>query len=96
MTRSPPARSSPPRKAATAKIGGVTVLTNAKGFTLYSFRPRYPVQIELQRDVRWLLAARDRNPGRRPWRDRQTEHHQAVGRHDAGRLQRVSPVYLRR
>jgi hypothetical protein len=39
MTRSPPARSSPPRKAATAKIGGVTVLTNAKGFTLYSFAP---------------------------------------------------------
>jgi hypothetical protein len=51
---------------------------------------------ELQRDVRWLLAARDRDPGRRPGRDWQAEHDQAVRRHDAGRLQRASPVHLRR
>jgi hypothetical protein len=80
----------------TAQIGGTTVLADAKGFTLYSFAPRYPVQIELQRDVRWLLAACDRDPGRRPGRDRQADHDQAVRRPDAGRLQRASPVHLHR
>ena len=29
-------------------------------------RPRYPVQIEVQRDVRWLLAASDRDPAAGP------------------------------
>jgi hypothetical protein len=41
----------------TAKIGGATVLTNGKGFTLYSFAPRYPHQVQLQRGVRAELAA---------------------------------------
>src|SRR5690242_9837270 len=41
-----PASSAPPAAASstlkTATIGGVTVLTNAKGFTLYSFAPDTP------------------------------------------------------
>jgi hypothetical protein len=80
----------------TAQVGGVTVLANAKGFTLYSFAPDTPSQIELQRDVCWLLATSDRDPGRRPGRDWHAEHDQAVRRHDAGRLPRASPVHLRR
>jgi hypothetical protein len=59
-------------------------------------RPRYPVQIELQRGVRCLLAACDRDPGRRPGRDRQAGHDQAVRRRDAGHLRRASPVHLHR
>jgi hypothetical protein len=48
----------------------------------------------LHRDVRWLLAASDRDPSRRPGRDRQAGHDQAVRRHNAGHLQRASPVHL--
>jgi predicted lipoprotein with Yx(FWY)xxD motif len=41
-SRSPVAASSTSLK--TAKIGGATVLTNAKGFTLYSFAPDTPTK----------------------------------------------------
>jgi predicted lipoprotein with Yx(FWY)xxD motif len=36
--------SSPTTKIKTAKVGGVTVLTNAKGFTLYWFAPDTPTK----------------------------------------------------
>ena len=46
----------------------------------------------------WLyrVARCDRAPGRRPGRDWQADHDQAVRRHDATRLQRASPVHLHR
>ncbi len=36
----------------TRKIGGVTVLTNARGFTLYWFAPDTASEVTLQRDLR--------------------------------------------
>ena len=41
----------------TATIGEVTVLTNAKGFTLYWFAPDTPSDLRVHRLVRRLLAA---------------------------------------
>jgi hypothetical protein len=45
----------------TATIGGVTVITNAKGFTLYSCAP-IPRRDRTATGVRCLLAACDRDP----------------------------------
>ena len=47
------------------KIGGVTVLTDAKGLTLYSFAPDNPAK-SVCYGLRRLLAAGHRHPGRGP------------------------------
>jgi hypothetical protein len=57
-------------------------------------RPRHRHQVELHRDLRWLLAAGDRDPVARPGRHRQARNHQPDGRHDAGYVRRASAVYL--
>jgi hypothetical protein len=89
---------SPPPHGAlkTAKIGGVTVLTTAKGFTLYWFAPDTPTPIHLQWDVRRLLAAGNRDTGGGAGRHRHARLDQTVRRHDTGHLHRAPPLHLRR
>ena len=80
----------------TATIGGVTVLTNAKGFTLYSFVPDTATKFELQRGVRDILAAGEGPGDRGARRHRYAHHDHALGRLDAGHLRRASALHLRR
>ena len=68
------------------QIGGVSVLANARGFTLYSFAPDTPDQVGLQRLLCRLLAAGEGTRDRRAGRHRQARHDQAVGRLDPGDL----------
>jgi len=79
----------------TTKIGGVAVLTNAKGFTLYWFVPDTD-HVTLQRLVRHVLAAGQGTGHRRCRRHRQARHHHAFRRLTAGDLQRASALHLRR
>ena len=72
--------SSPPPAATgtsltTTTIGGITVLTNAKGFTLDSVRPRHPGHIQVLRELCSLLAPGDRRRRGQPPRA-------GPGRHD--------------
>ena len=80
----------------TATIRGVTVLTNARGSTLYWFAPRHGYHVELHRVVRRLLATGDRHPGRRAQRHWQARHDHPPRRHNPGHLRRAPPLHLRR
>ena len=51
----------------TANIGGATVLTNSKGFTLYSFAPDH---LKMQRLMHHVLAAGEGTGQRWPGRHR--------------------------
>ena len=80
----------------TATISGATVLTNANGLHALLVRPGRPGQVELQRDVRPLLAAGAGTRDRRRWRHGQARHDQALRRLRPGHLQRAPPVHLHR
>ena len=80
----------------TAQAGGVTVLANARGLTLYWFAPDTADQVGLQRVLRRVLAAGEGTGDGRPGRHRHARHHQARGRLDAGHLRRAPAVHLRR
>ena len=79
----------------TGKAGGVTVLTNAKGLTVYTFAADSPGQVELLRKLRRVLAAGDRLAVRRPGHPRHLRHDHQDRRHQAGHLERAPAVHLR-
>ena len=90
-----------PRPAAggslkTVQIGGVTVLTNANGFTLYWFAPDTAAKSVCNGSCAayWPPVKGPATAG--PGRHRQARHDQAVGRLGPGHLRRSPPVHLRR
>jgi predicted lipoprotein with Yx(FWY)xxD motif len=78
-------------KAAKTSMG--TVLTNAKGFTLYWFSLDNLGHVEMQRGMRVRMAAGGWPGQRRIWRVafRQARHHHTLRWFQPGDLQRSSP-----
>ena len=78
----------------TAKVGGVTVLTNAKGFTLYSFAPDTATKSACNGAcaTSWPPV---KAPATAPW-SRPLRHHHAIRRLDPAHLRRAPAVHLRR
>ena len=72
------------------------LLTNAHGFTLYWFAPDSSTRSTCYGTCAAVLATGDRYPDGGPGGDGQAGHDHAVGRDDAGHLQRASPLHLRR
>ncbi len=80
----------------TGKVGSVTVLTTAKGLTVYTFAADTTAgQVELLRKLRRVLAAGDRHPVSRG-HHRHVRHDHQDRRHQAGHLERAPAVHLRR
>ena len=79
----------------TATIGGVTVLTNAKGLTLYWFAPDTPTTSKCTGSCAAYWPPVTGTPTAGP-SDGQARHHQTQRWQPAGDLQRPSAVHVRR
>ena len=80
----------------TAKIGEATVLTNAKGLTLYWFAPDTPASSTCTGSCAAYWPPVTGTPKAGVWRDRQARHDQAARRRHAGDLRRPPAVHLHR
>ena len=80
----------------TTTIGGITVLTNARGLTLYWFAPDSPAASRCTGSCAAYWPPVDRHPEGRAGHHRQTGHDQAARRRRAGDLRRPPAVHLRR
>ena len=79
----------------TATIGGATVLTNSKGFTLYSFAPDTSTKSNCNGTCaqNWPPVT---GAGHRIRGQGHVRHHQAIRRLGPGHLRRAPAVHLRR
>ena len=80
----------------TVKVGGVDVLANADGLTLYWFAPDTSTSSKCFGSCAIYWPPVSGSPAAGPGRHRQARHDQAPRRRPAGHLRRPSPLHLHR